>query len=444
MNDVHLSHGKRARLIPHCMMVAIVLLSVSAAAASAETEKGSLQEIYENARELARTPEGLEQAIARYQSVIKIHLANEQRYESALRQLAKCYTDSGRTEDGIRFFVRLVEEIRGSRRQDTAMEILHELGLKYPQLTEKVVAEMQLPSGRKPTVPEAVPSRELSGSIVQRKDKLLREKALEKVREMLSPESSDDEKRSGLATLCASLSARFDRDPFRPLVLPLLKSRDEQIRMLALRALPALGAASRDLPVIAPLAEDASPRVRTSVAIALIQVGNGEEKETVVPALMKLLQDEDPNIVEQSIRSMWGQYSSPEFDELLIELSRQPRYHHNTIYFCLSTMRTKSVAVCRRLIEELDDPDWNNSGRAAWGLTYGVTEEAKSVVEEGLLKSLPEEMNPYTRKQELQALRHVATEKSRPYLTSLADSDMETEEFRQRAREVLAAIDSKR
>ena len=141
---------------------------------------------------------------------------------------------------------------------------------------------------------------------------------------------------------------------------------------------------------------------------------------------------------------MWGQYTSPEFDALLIELSRDPRHRGHVIYHCLSTMKTKSPAVCRRLIEELDEPDWNDSGRAAWGLTYGVVEQANSLVEEGLLKALPEETNPYTRKQEFRALRRVATEKARPYLRSVVDSDMETEEFKQQARQILADLDGKR
>jgi hypothetical protein len=106
-------------------------------------------------------------------------------------------------------------------------------------------------------------------------------------------------------------------------------------------------------------------------------------------------------------------------------------------------MREKSVAVCRRLVDELDDPDWNNSGRAAWGLTYGVPEEAESLVEQGLLEALPEETNPYTRKQEFRALRGVATEKSRQYLESVVESELDTEEFKQMSREILADLGRK-
>lgn len=178
------------------------------------------------------------------------------------------------------------------------------------------------------------------------------------------------------------------------------------------------------------------------VGTALISIGQGKEKEKVIPALTILLRDQDRNIVERTLRSMWGQYSSPEFDELLIEVAKRDRECRGwVIYHALSTMRSKSVAVCRRLVEELSEPDWNNSGRAAWGLTYGVTEDAKSLVEEGLLKALPEETHDYTRENELRALHGVGTEKSRLYLQSVIDSPLETDKFKQLAREVLASLD---
>lgn len=442
MNRQLLLYGRKARRATFMFLygtVLAVLLSVCVTAHSAETKKGSLREVYEEAAQLAQTPEGLEEGISKYKSIIEIHRANEKVFQSALRQLGKCYADSGRTEEGIRFFMGLAYETWTAQQQDALREILGEFGLKYPELMERIAADIQLSSEQKQRMAPAAPSKELADAILQREDKPLRQKSLERLREMLLPNSSDEEKRSGLATLRSSLSAKFDRDPLRLLVLPLLKSEDEEIRMLALRCLPGLGATSENLALMIPMADDASAKVRMNVAGALIQVGKGEEK--VVPALMKLLQDEDPNVLEQSIRSMWGQYSSPEFDRLLIELSRDPRYHHNAIYFGLSTQREKSAAVCRRLVEELDDPDWNNSGRAAWGLTYGVTEEAKSVVEEGLLRALPEEINTYTRTQEFRALRQVATETSRSYLRSVADSEMETEEFRKLARDILKDMD---
>jgi len=43
--------------------------------------------------------------------------------------------------------------------------------------------------------------------------------------------------------------------------------------------------------------------------------------------------------------------------------------------------------------------------------------------------------------QELRALRGVATAKARPYLKSMVESEMETDESKQMARDILAHLD---
>ena len=428
-----------------CGTILTVLLSLCAAGLCSEAKKESLKEIYDQAEKLAETTEGMDEAIAGYRSVVEIHRANDKVFLSALRRLLRGYSESGRIEEGARFLVALSQDMRNPATMKGWQEIVSEFASKHRDVLNKVVAEMEPSSGRQrePKPKRAASSKELVDAILQRKDKALREESLKRLREMISPESPDADKGSALATLRAALTAKFDRAPFKPLILEQLKSKDADVRALALSCLPGLEASASDLDLVIPLAEDPSPQVRMGVGSALIQLGKGEQKEKVIPALMKLLKDEDYKVIERTIRSMWGQYFSPEFDALLIELSRNQRYHHNAIYFCLSTMRTKSPAVCRRLIEVLDEPDWNDSGRAAWGLTYGVSEEARSIVEDGLLKALPEETNAYTRKNEFRALRKVATEKSRSYLKSVVGSEMETEEYRKLAREILADLDRK-
>ncbi len=378
--------------------------------------------------------------MAKYRTVIETHRANEKFYQSSVRELARHYQETGRAEEGVRFFLGLVNQDAAAHRHDVLREVLQQFQRKHPDLMKRIAEEMGLSSRNRPSAVRAAPIEELSKAILQREDTALREKAIQEIGRMLAAESPDHDKRRALATIYRSLSARFDRDPLRALVWPLLKSPDPQIRQLAVQVLPGLGATAADLPKIAALAGDCSPGVRGNVGAALVLIGQGQHKELVLPALMKLLRDEKPEVVEQTIRSMWGQYSSAEFDALVIQLSRNSRLHHNAIYFCLSTMRAKSVAVCRRLVEELSDPDWNNSGRAAWGLTYGVPLDAYPLVEEGLLKAMPEETNAYTRKQEFQALRAVASERSREYLKKVADSTMESEEFRRLARELLAQL----
>ncbi len=446
MNGRRVSHW-RERLLglgnSRTGAMVFVLLLACGAAGSAGAEPGTLQGLYEDARQLAQAPESRAEAMAQYQRIIEIHRANAKTYDAALRQLAKCYSEAEQVEEGTRFFFGMAQERGKAQRSDPLREILNEFRLKYPEKVNLIIAQMLSLSPSKARVAPAVPAKELARAILQRDDPLLREKGLERLGQMLAESASDAEKRQGLATLQSVLTAKFDRAPLRGLVLPLLASDDAQVRALALRCLPGLEGTVDDLPLVIPLAQDTSAQVRERVGGTLIQLGKGQRPEIVIPALMKLLQDEDSKVVEQTIRSMWGQYTAPEFDALLIELSYEQKYHHNAIYFCLSTMRTKSPAVCRRLVEVLAEPDHGNSGRAAWGLTYGVTEEAKALVEAGLLKALPEETNDYTRKNELRALTNVATEKSRSYLTSVAESDMETEEARKTARQILAALDRK-
>ncbi|MFC1635868.1 HEAT repeat domain-containing protein [Planctomycetota bacterium] len=428
-------------------VVLLVLLLAFAAAAFAGDESKSLKQICEEADRLAQTPEGLEDAIAKYHSVIEIHRANEKVFLAALQRLLKHCDESDRIEDGARVLITVIEDLRNPERMKDMQNAFGGFAMKHRDVLDKVTEEMGLTAQQKrekkakERAERIVPSRKLIDAILQRKDKALREESLTKLRQMLSPESSNRDKGTALVTLRSALTAKFDRKPFRPLVAPLLKSEDAEIRMRALQCFPALEATTQDLELIIPLAEDDSPQVRQEVGGALISIGDGREKEKVIPALMKLLKDEEYKVIERTLRSMWGQYASPEFDALLIELSRNPRHRGHVIYHCLSTMRTKSPEVCRRLVEELDEPDWNDSGRAAWGLGYGVVEEAYSLVEEGLLKALPEETNSYTRKQEFRALRRVATEKSRPYLKSVVESDMETQEHKELARQILTDLD---
>jgi len=451
-SDVKFCKSKAAnkRLVVCSAVVLVVLLTLSVPAVCAEGNKESLREIHDQAEQLAKTPDGAESAIAKYRSLVDIHRENEKLFQSALRKLAKHYRESGRAEEGARFLIDLAYDLQtqSATTGKVLRDVLQEYSLTHRELLEKIAAEKGLSSRPKPKPkPKAgpiAPSKEMADAILQRKDRALRAENLQKLRDMLSDESSDADKSLALATLGPALTAKFDRAPFKALVLKRLKSRDAQIRALALSCLPGLGASASDLDSVIPLAEDPSPQVRMGVGAALIQLGKGEQKDKVIPVLMKLLKDkEDQKVIDRTIVSMWGQYSSPDFDALLIELSRNPSYHHNAIYYCLSTMRTKSLAVCRRLVEVLDKPELGGGGRAAWGLTYGVNEDAKSIVEEGLLTALPEETDDYTRGNEFRALRNVATEKSRPYLKSVIDSQMEKDEYKKLARRIIADLDRK-
>ncbi|MCF6174226.1 MAG: hypothetical protein L3J71_00510 [Victivallaceae bacterium] len=78
-------------------------------------------------------------------------------------------------------------------------------------------------------------TKDLINAIVQRKDPILRKNTLNKLQVMLSPQSSEQQQILALAALHSSLTAKFDRTPFRTLILPLLKSKNAKIRTVKIR-----------------------------------------------------------------------------------------------------------------------------------------------------------------------------------------------------------------
>jgi hypothetical protein len=429
-------------LIAH---VWVALAVVPASSAWGQQPIGSLQSAFDEAQRLAAEPAKRDDAAARLRELAAAHRANQELYEKSLKQLVELYRASGREADGIRYFLKLAADENSGKRSDTLGKILQDYHLKQPDMFQQALVELGLVDApRKRLARELAVAQgdDLARAILQREDKQLRERALETLREQLAPATPHDVKIRALRALATALPARFDRQPFRALVLPLFKSPDERVRMLALSCLAGVTSELDDLSAVAALAEDPSPQVRGVVASTLVGIGGGKAPEVVVPALKKLLADGEPDVVRATIRAQWGQYPEPQLDAQFIALADNPRYHHEAIYFGLSTQRSKSPAVCRRLVDELADPDWNNSGRAAWGLNFGVPPDARSLVEEGMLAALPEETNTYTRGEEFTALEKVASEKSRPYLTKVAGAETESDADREVARRILAKLDA--
>ena len=439
MNSPISDRTSRRDLVSLRRAAGLALVAAAIGSSVAFAQETSLQPLLDRVEQQAKLPEERDKAIEGYRQVIDAHLDNGRVFDDAMRGLAKSYLESDRAEEGARFFLEVLGRMEEVERRKMFQDVLAQFEAKHPGLIQKLAKERRS-NDAAVTVPAVDPTNTLSAAILQREDAARRAEALDKVKRFLSSDEEQDHA-AGLAALRSALPAKFDRGPFRPLVAKLVASGSPRVKILAVSVLPALEPTEKELDIVLPLVDDLSPRVRAEVGPALVQIAQGQHAGKVIPALSKLLADDEPRVVERTIRGMWGQYSSPEFDKLLIELADDPRWHHWAIYHGLSTMPTKSVAIAERLIDELDDPDWNNSGRAAWGLTYGVPAEAREIVEQGLLRALPEETNPYTRGQEFRALRAVATERSRPYLQSVVDSPNETEEAKQAAREILKSIE---
>ena len=424
----------------------IVCLSAGVGRAGDQEQKPSLEKVYKEAKELGKSAQTRDEAIAKYRAVVEMHMANEKLYQAALRDLGTCYASSAAAEEGIRFVFDQMEALRlVQERQKVLREVVGVIRLKQPEAFEKVMEQLRAAGRPKERPSRVMPSKALTDAILQRNDPDLCQKSLAKLGELLSQDASIDEQKTALATLNSVASVKFDRGPLRSQVLPLLKSKDDHVRMLAVRALRSVEAGPDELAHVVPLATDPSPEVRKLVASALVTMGKREHGDQIVPALTKLLGDSEPEVVDLTIRSMWGQYSTPQFDQLLVKLSQEPKRLGIVVYFGLSPMRTKSVAVCKRLVEVMQNPSVraDDRARAAWGLTYGVTDEAKSIVEAGLLTALPEEGNEDARTTQFRALSRVATDKSKPYLQSVVASEMESDACKELAQGILDSLNGK-
>jgi len=278
------------------------------AADSQPVNAGSLEPALKEAQELSRSAEQSAAAIQVYEGIVQTHLANQKHFHDALRELADTYEKAGKAEDGVRFFYKLGQQMEAAD-SNSLQAIRRALGQflsRHTDLVTKVSQEMQGSSSRRPA--PAMPSLEIKDAILQRENAALRDESVNNLLAMLEPTSSDKQKKSGLSTLIAVKAAKFDRKPFLPLVMPLLKHEDPDLRCLALVSMSSLEPPAEDLPAIANMAKDPDARVRMEVAGALVLSAKEQHAEVVIPALLQLLQDQDQSVVERSLRSIWGQY----------------------------------------------------------------------------------------------------------------------------------------
>lgn len=428
------------------ILLGVILLASSSgmvlAQAPPDAPEKSIPQLIEEANRLAKNPQQSAAALAKFRELVEKHQQNEKLFNAALREYTNLLEEDGQAEQALDVMYQLFSAETTQSRYRFLTDNMERYQQKYPDAYKSFVEKVEQSRKRPGPPPPITPSKSLLSEILQRDDPERRDVAIEKLKELLAAGSPEQAQLSGLSTLVKALTAKFAHDEFYSLVKPLLTSKNAQIRRLALACLPSVGATSSDLPAMALLAEDESIHVRQEVGGALVRLGAGKHSEVVIPALMKLMQDPEHEVIKSTIRSMWGQYQSPKYDRFLVDLSYDPKYEYIVVYHCLSTMPSKSKIVCERLVEILDATDWNSSGRAAWGLTYGVVPEANELVETAILKALPEETNDYTRRQEFTVLKQVASERSKEYLNSVIELDLETEKFKELAKQVLAKIES--
>lgn len=152
---------------------------------------------------------------------------------------------------------------------------------------------------------------ELLKKILQRKDKALREEALDEVESLLENDKAED-KLVGLWTLRNILFERpFDKERFRPLVVAALDHEDWEVRQYALEHLGYLGYSDypwTDRPerreaaeVALRMVNDPDTRVKSTALRLLADFGGKERDEGIAKALTSLLQDGSEESVSMAL-----------------------------------------------------------------------------------------------------------------------------------------------
>lgn len=258
---------------------------------------------------------------------------------------------------------------------------------------------------------------------LQIRDASKRDAAIERVRSALS--SSDVvEAQAGLIALNGIRTLAFDKAALRPSVLPHLKADDSWMRLQAMYALDATGRESGDLERVLAASDGIQGDVRPMLVNVLSTFSGGDLTGGAGERVLDLLRQCSGRAQKQALSGLWGARVSPGIETCLLDLSRSPDADaaHNAIYFGLSTLREKSEAVVDRLIDVVGDPDWNNSGRALWGLGQGVPPALQSKVADAMVRVIETRTDPQSLQYATQSLRQYGSELHAAALQGMADS----------------------
>jgi hypothetical protein len=263
-------------------------------------------------------------------------------------------------------------------------------------------ARMELSRPQKPAPPDTV----ASGTEAEREPATARELSRVFVEDLRALGPGADERRvrgrNGLAEALASGDdtrewaallalaelgdVELDRASLRPLVLPFARSARPAKRVSALYALASTGCEPGDLALVHAAWKERTPEIDASIAHLLLMFGERRIEGRSEEIVLELLSGTVMRGRRASLSGLWGAQVGDRLAARLIELSRDPRERHDALYFGLSTLQEKNAAVVDVLIEALQDPDHNNSGRALWGLGHGVPVEHQARVAEALLE----------------------------------------------------------
>ncbi|QDV08169.1 Regulatory protein BlaR1 [Planctomycetes bacterium Poly30] len=252
---------------------------------------------------------------------------------------------------------------------------------------------------------------------------------------------------AGLAAFLKITEVEFDKAPFEAVMRELAKSQEGNAQVQAFYGLRNARKDSRpeDLDLLMAeideaLASEEGGVLLGSASHLLLMFSDRQIKGPAADAVMAMF-GSDKADTREILRGLWGARVSPEVAEHIIGLAQKgSRHRHDAIYFGLSTFYEKSPAVLQALFEACEDPDHNNSGRALWGLTYGVPEASHADVADFLILLFEARSSASIRRDCLQGLRTYASARHVPKLEELAGNELLSDELRSSIESVLAGL----
>ncbi|APZ92477.1 HEAT repeat domain-containing protein [Fuerstiella marisgermanici] len=224
-----------------------------------------------------------------------------------------------------------------------------------------------------------------------------RDSTIEQIREALNSEQHSLQ--IVAATALAQLGdVKFDKKQFRPRILELCRSNNAEVQRWAFYALLNNERQDGDLALLQEvMAEPVSGRLAESASHLLQSFDKGVIRGKSEVIVLRLLNSSDKSLRREVLRGLWGAKYGEKITNRVIELVDNKESHHDAIYYALSTSPEKTPAAIDKLIEVLSDPDWNNWGRAIWGMGYGVPEDQQTKVAAAMLQMYELRSDPKTR-----------------------------------------------
>ncbi len=266
--------------------------------------------------------------------------------------------------------------------------------------------------------------------VLQIEDASLRASSVEEIRKALASEQ-EEVRFAGLLAFLGAGEGSFDKTSFRDLILPNLNSSHGAVQVKAFYALFNSKREPADLQLVIAAAKADAPGFKDSVSHLLMTYSGGKLEGAAGDVLLELMKTDNPQVLRELMRGLWGAKLSPALEARLIEISKTAQ-RYDAVYFGLSTLQDKSKAVLEELFAAAQDLDHNVWGRALWGLGHGVPEANQSMVADFCIKLFAARGSQRTREEVLGLLERYAGPAQVAALEELAANELLPEDMRTR------------